>query len=123
MTRHRIRAGRRTRRPGRTDRPAGATAPSADRAPLAEPRTASHTGSRRGATSSFSARRTTEVRSVTSPDIRLLGPRDAHVLDHVARGVFDNEIDPHWTEEFLADPRHHLAVAVDDGVVVGMASG
>jgi ribosomal protein S18 acetylase RimI-like enzyme len=59
---------------------------------------------------------------VTSPDIRLLGPRDAHVLDHVAPGVFDNEIDPELTEEFLADPRHHLAVAIVDGVVVGMAS-
>jgi aminoglycoside 6'-N-acetyltransferase I len=58
-----------------------------------------------------------------SSDIRLLGPHDAHVLEHVAHGVFDNEIDPHWTAEFFADPRHHLVVAMDDGVVVGMASG
>ena len=27
-----------------------------------------------------------------------------------------------WTAEFLADSRHHLAVAVDEGRVVGMAS-
>jgi aminoglycoside 6'-N-acetyltransferase I len=58
-----------------------------------------------------------------SSDIRLLGPRDAHVLDRVASGVFDNAIDPHWTAEFLADPRHHLAVALDADLVVGMASG
>ena len=54
--------------------------------------------------------------------VRLLGPDDAAVLARVASGVFDHEIDPRWTSEFLADPRHHLAVAVDDGTVVGMAS-
>ena len=57
-----------------------------------------------------------------SPIIRLLGPGDATVLDHVAPGVFDNAIDPRWTAEFLSDPRHHLAVAIDEGRVVGMAS-
>src|SRR5262245_30433388 len=57
-----------------------------------------------------------------SPTIRLLGPDDASVLDRVAPDVFDHAIDPRWTAEFLADPRHHLAVAVDDGRVVGMAS-
>ena len=67
--------------------------------------------------------RQTLVQHGMSADIRLLGPRDAHVLTRVAPGVFDNEIDPHWTAEFLADPRHHLAVVVDDDVVVGMASG
>ena len=56
------------------------------------------------------------------PTIRILGPGDAAVLDHVAEGVFDNAVDPRWTAEFLADSRHHLAVAVDDGQVVGMAS-
>lgn len=56
------------------------------------------------------------------PTIRLLGPGDARVLDRVAPGVFDHAIDPRWTAEFLADHRHHLAVALDGGVVVGMAS-
>lgn len=55
--------------------------------------------------------------------IRILGSEDAAVLDHVAADVFDNEIDARWTAEFLADPRHHLAVALDGEVVVGMASG
>lgn len=56
-------------------------------------------------------------------DVRLLGPADAALLDDVAPGVFDGPVDPRWRAEFLADPRHHLAVAVDAGRVVGMASG
>lgn len=54
--------------------------------------------------------------------IRMLGVSDAAVLDHVAPDVFDNTVDPHLTAEFLADPRHHIAVAVEDGTVVGMAT-
>ena len=54
--------------------------------------------------------------------IRMLGSNDAALLDHVAPGVFDNAIEPRWTAEFLADARHHMAVALDDGLVVGMAS-
>jgi aminoglycoside 6'-N-acetyltransferase I len=54
--------------------------------------------------------------------IRILGPGDASVLDRVAQGVFDNALDPRWTDEFLGDVRHHLAVAIHDDQVVGMAS-
>lgn len=54
--------------------------------------------------------------------VRILGPGDAAVLDDVAEGVFDHAVDPRWTAEFLADSRHHLAVAIDEGRVVGMAS-
>jgi ribosomal protein S18 acetylase RimI-like enzyme len=54
--------------------------------------------------------------------IRVLGPDEASVLDHVAPGVFDNLIDARWTSEFFADARHHLAVALDEATVVGMAS-
>ena len=56
-------------------------------------------------------------------EILLLGPTDACVLDRVAPGVFDKPVRPEWCAEFLADPRHHLVVAREDGVVVGMASG
>jgi aminoglycoside 6'-N-acetyltransferase I len=52
----------------------------------------------------------------------MLGAADAPILARVAPGVFDNEIDTRWTAEFFADPRHHLAIALDHGVVVGMAS-
>jgi GNAT superfamily N-acetyltransferase len=69
-----------------------------------------------------------EVRHVMAPDvvstrIRLLGPDDAGVLENVAPGVFDKPIDACWTAEFLADARHHLVVALDGDLVVGMASG
>ena len=56
------------------------------------------------------------------PEIRLLGSADASVLNNVASGVFDNAIDTRWTSEFLADPRHHIAVALQGEQVVGMAS-
>ena len=52
----------------------------------------------------------------------MLGPADAAVLERVADGVFDHPPDPRWTAEFLGDPRHHIAVALDGDQVVGMAS-
>jgi ribosomal protein S18 acetylase RimI-like enzyme len=54
--------------------------------------------------------------------IRVLRRGDEHVLAAVAADVFDDALDAAATAAFLADPRHHLAVAVDDGVVVGFAS-
>jgi aminoglycoside 6'-N-acetyltransferase I len=54
--------------------------------------------------------------------IKLLAAGDEHALDTVASGVFDREIDPDATHDFLADRRHHLAVALDRGTVVGFAS-
>jgi len=57
-------------------------------------------------------------------EIKLLAPGDDCLLRRCAADVFDHAIDPKLTAEFLNDPRHHLAVAVDDnGIVVGMASG
>ena len=56
-------------------------------------------------------------------ELRWLGPDDAAVLDRVAPDVFDGPIVPRRTRAFLDDPRHHLVVALDDGVVVGMATG
>ncbi len=56
-------------------------------------------------------------------EIRLLGADDASVLDRVADEVFDHAIDPRWSAEFFADPRHHLVVALDGDLVVGMATG
>jgi aminoglycoside 6'-N-acetyltransferase I len=62
------------------------------------------------------------TRIAVSVEIRLLGPRDEAALRRVAPDVFDNEVDPRLTAEFLQDPRHHLAVAVEAGTVVGFAS-
>lgn len=41
----------------------------------------------------------------------------------IIRVLGRNPIDPTWSAEFLRDPRHHIAVAIEDGVVVGIASG
>lgn len=55
--------------------------------------------------------------------VRVLDAAERSVLDAVAPDVFDDPVHAEWSREFFADPRHHLAVALDDGVVVGMASG
>jgi len=54
-------------------------------------------------------------------EIKLLRPHDAGILAALAPDVFDDPIDVGRAREFLADPRHHLAVAVEDGWVVGFA--
>lgn len=56
-------------------------------------------------------------------EIRLLKSGDERVLDRVGDDLFDETIDVGGAREFLDDPRHHIAVAIDDGVVVGFASG
>jgi hypothetical protein len=55
-------------------------------------------------------------------EIKVLRSGDESVLANVAAEVFDNPIDADLTAEFLGDPRHHLAVAIDDGLVIGFAS-
>jgi len=55
-------------------------------------------------------------------EITLLQQHNAAALDHVAPGVFDHAINPEWTAAFLSDSRHHLAMALAEGQVVGMAS-
>jgi len=55
-------------------------------------------------------------------EIRILRPGDEALLARVAPGVFDKPIDAGLLAEFLHDPRHHLAVAIDEGLVVGMCS-
>jgi len=57
-----------------------------------------------------------------STEIKILREDDAAVLADVAPGVFDDPIDPAGMMEFLRDPRHHLAVAIDNGAVVGFVS-
>lgn len=55
-------------------------------------------------------------------EIRLLGQGDESVLSRLAPGVFDKAIDPVLTREYLAEPHFHLAVALEDDLVIGMAS-
>jgi ribosomal protein S18 acetylase RimI-like enzyme len=57
-----------------------------------------------------------------SIEFRILGPDDEAVLARVAPEVFDHDVDAALSREFLRDPRHHLAVALEEGTVVGFAS-
>ena len=54
--------------------------------------------------------------------ITILGPGDQATLRNVLPEVFDLPVRGDLVHEFLGDPRHHLAVAVDQGHVVGFAS-
>ena len=59
---------------------------------------------------------------VMALEIKILRRDDKHVLDEIANCVFDRPVDAALTSEFLCDPRHHLSVGIEDGVVVGFAS-
>lgn len=54
--------------------------------------------------------------------IKVLSNTDLPLLLTAADDVFDNPVDENLAREFLADPRHHIIVALGDGVVVGFAS-
>ena len=58
-----------------------------------------------------------------APETKILQPSEWSVLDNVAPGVFDYALDPRLVAEFLGDNRHHLVVAIDQGQVIGFASG
>ena len=55
-------------------------------------------------------------------EIKLLGSADRHILNQIAEEVFDDPIVPETAQEFLADPRHRLVVALDKNIVVGFLS-
>jgi len=57
-----------------------------------------------------------------SLEITIVRAGNADLLTRVAAGVFDHAIKSDRCREFISDPRHHLAVAIESGVVVGMAS-
>lgn len=54
--------------------------------------------------------------------ILLLTPDNAGLLQNVGPDVFDHPVDASHLAAFLSDPRHIMYLAVDTGVVVGMAS-
>ena len=55
-------------------------------------------------------------------EVRVLHPGEESLLMRIAPGVFDNAVDVENSANFLRDPRHHLAVAVEEGMVVGFVS-
>jgi aminoglycoside 6'-N-acetyltransferase I len=54
--------------------------------------------------------------------VLLVTAENAHLLDRVDPDVFDHEVRPDLLRQLLGNPMNHLAVAVVDGTVVGMAS-
>jgi aminoglycoside 6'-N-acetyltransferase I len=54
--------------------------------------------------------------------VRMLRAGEEGLLLHAAPDVFDNAVRPELAREFLADPRHHIAVALESDVVVGFVS-
>lgn len=55
-------------------------------------------------------------------EIKLLGRTDLSLLNNIAEDVFDDPLVVESAQEFLADPRHRLVVALDDDLVVGFVS-
>ena len=55
-------------------------------------------------------------------EIRRVKPGDERLFDRVADDVFDYTIDPKILVEYLAEPNHHLIVALHDGVVIGQCA-
>lgn len=54
--------------------------------------------------------------------IKRLQQGDENVLNNVSADVFDHSVDVELSRSFLTNPSHHIAVALDDGLVVGMAT-
>ena len=52
----------------------------------------------------------------------LLTPADAHLFSRIAPEVFDEPPQSALIAEFLADARHHMVVAMEEGTLVGFVS-
>lgn len=57
-----------------------------------------------------------------SVEIRLLGSSELATLERIDPDVFDNPVRLDLTVQYLTNPNNLLAVAIQGGVVVGMAS-
>ncbi|MEQ9423244.1 MAG: GNAT family N-acetyltransferase [Cyclobacteriaceae bacterium] len=55
--------------------------------------------------------------------IKLASAQDLEAIVEAGDSIFDYPVKPNIAEEFLRDPRHHMALAFLDEKVVGMASG
>uniref|UniRef100_A0A832HZN0 GNAT family N-acetyltransferase n=1 Tax=Eiseniibacteriota bacterium TaxID=2212470 RepID=A0A832HZN0_UNCEI len=56
-------------------------------------------------------------------EVRLMDAAEAAVLNRVDPDVFDHAVQPRLAAQFLSSSGGLLAVAIHDGVVVGMATG
>jgi aminoglycoside 6'-N-acetyltransferase I len=55
-------------------------------------------------------------------EIRLVGRDDAALFDRVAGEVFDAPVDAARLAAYLAEPGHHMIVAIHEGVIVGQTA-
>lgn len=55
--------------------------------------------------------------------LRLATPADQALFEGIAPDVFDNAIRQEQLLENLHDARHHLAIAISGGLIIGMAVG
>ena len=55
-----------------------------------------------------------------TPEFHWITPANAHLLEHVAPGVFDHAIDPERLSTYLAGPANWMGLALHEGLVVGM---
>jgi len=55
-------------------------------------------------------------------EIKTLTAADRAILDRVAEDVFDEPIRPERLAAYLADPGHHMIVAIEGGQVVGQVA-
>lgn len=63
------------------------------------------------------------IKGINMPfEIKILKAGDERDLKDVASWAFDNPIDKRALEDILNNNRQHIAVAVDQGVLVGFAS-
>jgi len=54
--------------------------------------------------------------------VRMLAANEVALLMEADPAIFDHPVSLRFTKEFLGDPRHHIAVALADGRVVGSAT-
>jgi aminoglycoside 6'-N-acetyltransferase I len=54
--------------------------------------------------------------------VKTASESDISLLMNVSDGVFDNPVNEVLAFEFLNDPRHHIVVAISDGVIIGFGS-
>ncbi len=55
--------------------------------------------------------------------LKLATIKDLPAMQEAGSTLFDYDVKPNRAKEFLADPRHHLALAYYHDVIIGMASG
>ena len=55
-------------------------------------------------------------------EIKVLSPGDDVLFDRVAPDVFDEPVDRGRLAAYLAEPSHHMVVAIRDGEIVGQVA-